>query len=184
MIRPPLFCGAMRALARSYPQYQAPIAPGSPRLDPPGSWLRFLEKAPGNMPVDARPRARAFFESHCTPFLISRRGRSARGFRPRLSMNRKVDVFRYARDEGPGKYPFYLRPGRSGRTLDDHNRPAGLGLRLHVLPGRRRRGIVPYPDRGRKSDRGFLEGRGPGNRPMPSRKSTSSSSTSQGGGPG
>lgn len=111
----------------------------------------FLEKAPEHAGDAAS--ARAFFESHCTPFLISRRD-GRRGFVTAF-YEPEVDVSA-TRDE-VWKYPFYLRPDDLV-DLDDGNRPAGLDSG-YMFARQTPDGIVPYPDRG-EIDRGFLEGRG------------------------
>ena len=111
----------------------------------------FLEKAPEHAGDAAS--ARTFFESHCTPFLISRRD-GRRGFVTAF-YEPEVDVSA-TRDE-VWKYPFYLRPDDLV-DLDDGNRPAGLDSG-YMFARQTPDGIVPYPDRG-EIDRGFLEGRG------------------------
>ncbi|WP_105440021.1 murein transglycosylase A [Neorhizobium sp. T25_13] len=111
----------------------------------------FIEAArdiPGD-PISAR----AFFEAHCTPFLITRKD-GRRGFvtafyEPEIEVSEtRDDVW---------IHPFYSRPDDLV-DLDDGNRPTGLDSGYmfgRQMPG----GIAPYPDRG-EIDRGFLEGRG------------------------
>lgn len=112
---------------------------------------RFLEKA-GESPSDAAS-ARAFFETHCTPFLISRldgrRGFVTAFYEPEIEVSG-------TRDE-TWAYPFYYRPSDL-IDLDGANRPPELDPG-YVFGRRTADGIVPYPDRG-EIDRGFLEGRG------------------------
>ena len=99
------------------------------------------------------PSARAFFETHCRPFLIRRKdgnsGFVTAFYEPDIEVSERPDeIFRF---------PFYRRPDDL-IDLDDANRPAELDSayafgRLH--DGR----IGAYPDR-RAIDQGFLEGRG------------------------
>ncbi|CDZ51033.1 murein transglycosylase A [Neorhizobium galegae] len=111
----------------------------------------FIEAArdiPGD-PVSAR----AFFETHCTPFLIARndgrRGFVTAFYEPEIEVSETPDDVWI--------HPFYYRPDDL-IDLDNGNRPAGLDSGYmfgRLMPG----GIEPYPDRG-EIDRGFLEGRG------------------------
>ncbi|MGO6848811.1 murein transglycosylase A [Rhizobium beringeri] len=97
--------------------------------------------------------ARAFFESHCRPFLIRRKdgnsGFVTAFYEPDIDVSERPDeIFRF---------PFYRRPDDL-IDLDDANRPVELDKtyafgRLH--DGR----VAAYPDR-RAIDQGFLEGRG------------------------
>jgi membrane-bound lytic murein transglycosylase A len=111
----------------------------------------FIETArdiPGG-PVSAR----AFFESHCTPFLIARndgrRGFVTAFYEPEIEVSETRDAV--------WAHPFYYRPDDL-IDLDDSNRPAGLDSG-YMFGRQTSDGIVPYPDRG-EIDRGFLEGRG------------------------
>jgi membrane-bound lytic murein transglycosylase A len=111
----------------------------------------FIETArdiPGG-PVSAR----AFFESHCTPFLITRndgrRGFVTAFYEPEIEVSETRDAV--------WAHPFYSRPDDL-IDLDDSNRPAGLDSG-YMFGRQTSDGIVPYPDRG-EIDRGFLEGRG------------------------
>ncbi|MBP2443081.1 murein transglycosylase A [Rhizobium leguminosarum] len=97
--------------------------------------------------------ARAFFETHCRPFLI-RRNDGNSGF---VTAFYEPDIEVSERPDEVFRFPFYRRPDDLV-DLDDSNRPAGLDRsytfgRLH--DGR----IAAYPDRC-AIDRGFLEGRG------------------------
>ncbi|MCQ1574099.1 murein transglycosylase A [Neorhizobium galegae] len=111
----------------------------------------FIEAArdiPGG-PVSAR----AFFETHCTPFLIARndgrRGFVTAFYEPEIEVSETRDTV--------WAHPFYYRPDDL-IDLDGSSRPAGLDS--GYMFGRQTvGGIVPYPDRG-EIDRGFLEGRG------------------------
>ncbi len=97
--------------------------------------------------------ARAFFETHCRPFLIRRKdgnsGFVTAFYEPDIDVSERPDeIFRF---------PFYRRPDDL-IDLDDANRPVELDKayafgRLH--DGR----VAAYPDR-RAIDQGFLEGRG------------------------
>ncbi|WHO73585.1 murein transglycosylase A [Rhizobium sp. BT03] len=97
--------------------------------------------------------ARAFFETHCRPFLIRRKdgnpGFVTAFYEPEIEVSERPDeVFRF---------PFYRRPDDL-IDLDDANRPAELDNSYAF--GRRHDGrIAAYPDR-RAIDQGFLEGRG------------------------
>jgi membrane-bound lytic murein transglycosylase A len=111
-----------------------------------------LEAASVFQPHDAAS-ARAFFEEHCTPFLINR-GDARRGFVTGF-YEPEIEV-RETRDE-VWRFPFYRRPDDLV-DLDEANRPHGMDPSYAF--GRQENGIVtPYPDR-EAIDRGFLEGRG------------------------
>ncbi|MFB9953343.1 murein transglycosylase A [Rhizobium puerariae] len=109
-----------------------------------------MEKA-GEGPRDAAS-ARAFFETHCTPFLISRsdgkRGFVTAFYEPEVEVSE-------IRDE-TWAHPFYYRPDDLV-DLDEMSRPTGMDSG-YMFGRRTPEGIVPYPDRG-EIDRGFLEGR-------------------------
>ncbi|WP_105422121.1 murein transglycosylase A [Neorhizobium sp. T25_27] len=112
------------------------------------SFIEAARDIPGD-PVSAR----AFFETHCTPFLISRndgrRGFVTAFYEPEIEVSEtRDDVW---------IHPFYYRPDDL-IDLDDGNRPAGLDSG-YMFGRQTADGIEPYPDRG-EIDRGFLEGRG------------------------
>lgn len=114
--------------------------------------LASLIEAARDIPGDA-VSARAFFETHCRPFLISRndgrRGFVTAFYEPEIEVSEtRDDVW---------IHPFYYRP-HDLVDLDDGNRPTGLDPG-YMFGRQTPDGIVPYPDRG-EIDRGFLEGRG------------------------
>lgn len=110
-----------------------------------------LEKACGSPPDAAS--ARAFFETHCTPFLISRldgrRGFVTAFYEPEIEVSERRDEV--------WSYPFYARP-HDLIDLDDANRPANMDPG-YMFGWQTAEGVAPYPDRA-EIDRGFLEGRG------------------------
>lgn len=114
--------------------------------------LPLLDAAETAAPANAA-QARAFFESHCTPFRILREG-GARGF---VTAFYEPEIEVSATPGGEWRFPFYRRPDDL-IDLDDGNRPGFLDASYafaRMQDGR----IDAYPDRG-EIDRGYLDGRG------------------------
>lgn len=97
--------------------------------------------------------ARAFFETHCRPFLISRAD-GASGF---VTAFYEPEVEVSDRPDDIWAHPFYLRPDDL-IDLDDRNRPAEIDP-SYMFGRRTETGISSYPDRA-AIDRGYLDGRG------------------------
>ncbi len=116
-----------------------------------GDLATFFEKA-GDSPSDAAS-ARAFFETHCIPFLIARqdgrRGFVTAFYEPEVEVSETSDETWH--------HPFYYRPPDL-IDLDAANRPSGMDSG-YMFARQTGAGITPYPDRG-EIDRGFLAGRG------------------------
>jgi membrane-bound lytic murein transglycosylase A len=104
------------------------------------------------LPSDAGS-ARAFFETHCTPFRIfpagDRSGFVTAFYEP------EVDVS--AERDDTWAYPFYRRPNDL-IDIDDTNRPPDMDPG-YAFAWQTEERITPYVDRG-EIDRGFLAGRG------------------------
>ncbi|MET0748833.1 MAG: murein transglycosylase A [Rhizobium sp.] len=114
--------------------------------------LPLLEAAQHVQPANAAS-ARAFFETHCQPFLIrrteDRSGFVTAFFEPEIDVSATPDAIY--------RFPFYRRPADL-IDLDDGNRPAELDP--SYMFARLQNGVVgPYPDRG-EITRGYLEGKG------------------------
>ncbi|MBW6424552.1 murein transglycosylase A [Rhizobium sp. XQZ8] len=144
----PLFAGMRASL--DHIRNTKPYRSGSLGLTA-GELASFLEKADGELPDAAS--ARAFFEQHCTPFLISRKD-GRRGF---VTAFYEPEVEVSPTRDDVWKHPFYFRPDDLV-DLDETNRPAGLDSG-YMFGRQTPEGIEPYPDRG-EIDRGYLEGRG------------------------
>ena len=112
-----------------------------------------LEAAARTAPRNAA-EARAFFEAHFQPFLISKAD-GADGF---VTAFYEPEVAVSAAPDGDYRYPFYARPDDLV-DLDDGNRPAFLDA-SYAFGKREADGTIgPYADRG-AIDRGHLDGRG------------------------
>jgi membrane-bound lytic murein transglycosylase A len=112
--------------------------------------LALLRLAQG-IPEDASS-ARAFFATHCTPFLISR-AENRRGFvtafyEPEVEVSSKPDSI--------WRYPFYRRP-EDLMDIDHANRPPEM-TPDYVFARQAGELVLPYADR-EEIDRGYLEGR-------------------------
>lgn len=145
----PLFAGLKACLQhlRTVKPYKAgSLGLTSADLEP------LLEKASSFQPAGAAA-ARAFFEEHCRPFLISREN-ERRGF---VTGFYEPEIEVHAEPDGIWKYPFYRRPSDLV-DLDDENRPSGMDV--SYVFGRQENGrILPYPDR-QAIDSGYLDGHG------------------------
>ncbi|TDK30385.1 transglycosylase [Rhizobium deserti] len=96
---------------------------------------------------------RAFFEEHCTPFLISqadgRRGFVTAFYEPEVEVSSRPNEI--------WAYPFYRRPDDL-IDIDDVSRPPDM-TPDYVFARQSGEAIVPYPDR-KQIDSGYLDGRG------------------------